>query len=239
MPPANREFLDLLSNIKLYLFQEYSPQSWIGVSRESYMEYRVFAVKLNDYGKSTKPPSPQNIPKEIIPPSIKPKTQDSITKAPTSQPLSAEEAKTEFKNQKIENPITVAPRQQKDDGTHKNLPDFSDFKKIVQQHIPHLVMLPSPPEDSLAKKIKSEKKETTLFFYVKSLEGEQSLFLNNLCKAVKIVFGIKADVINNPISFSERQCLLELPNVEIYIREPKQKATLWKTIESLLQQLPN
>lgn len=217
------EFLELTTQFQLFLIQEYSPQTWFQVSRESYLNYRSYAIALNQTAKK------MNIQEAEV-----------RREMPEVKAQGAKKQEVENKNQKIvENAIANSPKNaaiapqkekivsaskkelEKPSTTREKQDNFADIRKMIAEHYPEQLILPQPPEDSLAKKIKNAWKTPS----------KTESFVANLCHALKVVYGIKAEVVGKSLQLGDaKNSVIELINIEEYLREPKLKANLWKTI---------
>ncbi len=218
------ECLDLVVQLQLYLMQEYpSAQSWLEVSRESYTHYREFAKSLNResiHKKNAEDKSPELKARHAEPESEKqetiPKREVEIKPAISliQQPAPVD---VPIKNlAKIKTSPALTPN-----APTKIAQDFTDFRKLIADHFPEQVILSQPPDDSMAKATKNAWKT----------QPHHVSFLENLCKAIWIVFGLKTKVNGRNLQWGEStESIVELEDLDSYMREPKLKSILWKTL---------
>lgn len=232
MQPITKEYLDIIAEFQIHLIQEYSPQSWLGVSRESYLHYRTYAIAQNQGARqqeTNKSPEPIRSPEQV---SKKPETvsvshepvvkpQAIAPKVPSATPV---QEKSAFipKTALLEQPVTIKKQ------------DFSDIRKIIAERFPEQIILPQPPDDSMAKAIKDAWKNNhqkpEIFLVVAKAQSRHAALLENLCKAIKIAYNMKAEVVDKIPLGDVREHVIELADLDAYLREPKLKANLWQTI---------
>jgi hypothetical protein len=108
--------------------------------------------------------------------------------------------------------------------------DYSDLRKIMKEKFPEQILLDHPPSDEKAMAIKlqwkNEKLKPDLIFIVGEVREHQKTFLDNLCKAIKIVLNKNAQVADKAMVAD----VIELNDIDLYFREPSRKAELWKRI---------
>lgn len=222
--------LDLISQLKLSISQEYEPQSWLLVNRDQYLYYREYALsksKIQEPNKNT------NLAPQPVSPTPKEKKQPidmEVVKTitPNNSTVQAEPIKKmELSPSTLEVQEVKTPQE-----------DFSDIIKIIKERFPEHLILPHKPEDTLAKTIKNSWKNKPihpeLLFIVSSPKPEYRLFLENLLKAVKIVFGIQAAVIEQqPIQKTGKTVVLN--DLDHFFKYPSKKVQLWSEITNQLK----
>lgn len=225
------EYLHLLEQFQMHLMQEHSVGSWLDVNRESYRYYRAFAVSLQK--GQQKPVNVQEVPKNAIP-------NTEVEKIPKNIPQPVEKS-----------PITVAPKTVIQTTNPVPEPDkkstslrlepigvketeaFSDIRKILSERFPEKVYLPNPPDDTEAQAIKNSWKNQTshLYLVVSDAQPRHFSLLANICKAIKIVFNLKAETLDKKQLNDELKVpYLDLGHLDLYLQEPHRKAELWKMI---------
>lgn len=216
---------DLIAQLHIYIFQEYSPQSWLEVSRESYLFYRNFAKSLNQ--------TQANLKREIVenqPPVIK--REEPKVKSHAKQEV-AQFQKPESEMLPAKKPVSLEHKIEIKQAVTQDIPsqkvekqDFSDIRKIIMENFSEQVILYQPPDDTIAKSVKNGWKT----------QSRNTLFIQNLCHALKITYGITAEVIDKKLICGDKnKHFFELEDVEVYLREPRLKAQLWKKIKDVLQ----
>jgi hypothetical protein len=214
MSPSN-EYTVLIAQLQSYIVQEYAPQSWLGVSRDSLLYYRQYAMAQGMRKQEIKPvqPAVKNQPFNITQKAPEVKIQEPPIKvqAPLPSPLPVQE-NVKVKTKKID--IEPSPSTEKQ--------DFSDLRKIMAERFPEQVLLANPPDDSLAKKIKNERK----------MSPQHAAFITHLCRAMEVVHGVKAEVTGKVLRWENKSC--ELQDIDQYLQNPKLKAELWNRCNMLL-----
>lgn len=232
MRPITNEYLDLVAEFQVFLFQDYSRQSWLEVSRESYLHYRNYAMSRSQ-GAVDRSPGPEAKSQEQI------VRQEPVARRHEPEKRSQEpEAKStpqpEDKSHKSEVREQTPSVKSNEQLSPIEKQDFSDIRKILAEHFPEQIILSQPPDDTSAKKIKNGWNHSPqlpkIFLVVTNPLPRHSSLLANLCHALKIVHGVKADIIEKSQLGAVKEPLIELEDLDVYLREPKRKAHLWNTI---------
>lgn len=221
MDSTKLEYLELVQQTELHLMQEYSSQSWLSVSRESYLDYRAYAVAHHYTIKKQEKPLPH----------------PQIAKAKTGEPpVIRNQNLPEKLNSPLETSAIVTPTKI----PKKEIPplptestvkqpastDFSDFRKIFAEKFPEQILKDQPPSDALAKEVKAAKKES-----------QESSFFHNLCQAVKIIYDIKVEISNNQLVWiADKEHRIPLMPLNTYLKDFKQKIHLWQHIVQSMEQ---
>lgn len=217
MRTITNEYLDLIAECQVFLFQEYSRQSWLEVSRESYLNYRQYAISKQEPEKRRQEPVARR--QEIIARSQEPVVRRQEPEAKIQEP---EKRSPELEVRSKEQPPSVEKQ------------DFSDIRKSLAERFPEQIILPQPPDDAIAKNIKNGWKNSPqhpqIFLVVSKPQPRHSSFLTNICNALKIVHGLGAFVVEKSLLGDVKELIIELEDLDIYLREPKRKAHLWHAI---------
>lgn len=225
---------ELISDLKAHIIQEHAQDPWLLVNRESYLYYRHYAVSQNKSPVATPSVSIPQKKETIVIPEKKP-TQPISSEAKTK--VIIETPPKELLEPAKTNPVEKAPVT-KTIETEQLKPvvkdDFSDIKKIMQERFPEQQLLAQPPEDSLAKQIKNGwktiKAETNLFLIISDVKPHQSRLLENIVFAIRTVFKLNVAVVKKKEMGQSSGKMLEVPDLEMLLNVPAQKAALWKEI---------
>lgn len=236
----------LISDLKSHIIQEYAQDPWLLVNRDSYLFYRNYALSQNKPSQPTSTSTPtlsNNIPlkKELVKPQEMP-----------ADPILSQETKPK------EIPQAVTPKESAIPPSTKSLPvekvpvtktiemeqlkpvannDFSDIKKIIQEKFPEQVLLAKAPDDSLAKTIKNAwqtvKVETNFYLVISDVKPHQKKLLQNIVFAIETILGQCVEVVQKRTMGQISGKGLELPDLELFLNAPAQKAALWKEINRI------
>lgn len=217
----------LIAQLQCYLVQEYPPQSWLQVSRESYLYYRKFAMTLTPKETRRQGPEARIQKKETRNQESEVKNQKKET---NQEPLLAKVAMPPPKQEKIEAALTEKPAV-----IEKQ--DFADLRKIMAERFPEQTILSQRPDDALAKTIKNAwqnkpQEQPEVFLVVAKQLPRHATLLSNICHAIKIEYGLTAKIVEK--SVQEKGYVIDLADVDVYLQQPKLKAHLWKTISTQL-----
>ncbi len=227
MQSLSQEYLELIAQFQNYLAQEYAPRSWLEVNRESYWHFRRW---IQDAGAKIPHPEIKTAQKSEVLAQAPKNLPPIINKNPVVDV--ANEIKTvkspepTEKLKKVDEKIAVSIEQQ---ASAIEKQDFSDIRKMVLERMPEQVLLDNPLDDSLAKSIKNAWKTNP----------KQASFVTNLCKAIKVIFGLNAQVNGSRLLWGdEKKYEIELGDLEAYARDPQLKARLWKSIQEQNHDVP-
>ena len=219
------EYLNLIEQFQLHLMQEHTAHSWLAVSRESYWNYRTFASSIQKSApKQEIIHESQKVPVQKI--EVKKEPERNPVQKPVEIPKPA--PKVSLTAPEPEKKIKTSPLEP---AAPKELDNFADIRKILSERFPEQVILPQPPDDSLAQTIKTAWKNTTLNLVVSNAQPRHFSLLENICKAIQVVYGLKAEVIEKKLAGSKiKTSFIDMGDLDAYLREPKAKAHLWKVI---------
>lgn len=234
MVPMIDEYLDLATQLKAYIHQEFPSQNWLMANREDYLYYREYALSKN------KSQEPTKTVKIVIPEISKPIVPDKIAVAPNikkAEPVAPiippVSTKKEISIEKTSQ--AVSKGIQLDQMKAPPLEDFSDVNKIIVEKFPEQTILLNPPSDALARDIKNAWKtkpaRSELALVVGPLKPGHQNLLDNILKALKICFNTHAKVYQrNSFNKQITEMFLDLPDLDILLNQPEKKAILWSQI---------
>lgn len=240
------EFKELLALTQNYLIQEFSPQQWIEVDRESYSYFRSFAqLKKQEAPKTEalkKPIEPQATkiykPTEINPPQPAAQKLPPKKDLPSSQKFENNpEIKKVLEPVSVEAPNRVSKKIQSDPLPLLENHDLSDLRKIISEKFPEQKILDYPPDDTRAKIVKNgwknKIKETKLVLLCPP-HFHQHPLLTHLRHAIQVIFNTPTEISDVHLD-SEKNPTLALENLDVYIQDFRQKALLWQKIKQILK----
>lgn len=238
------EFKELLALTQNFLVQEFSPNQWIEVDRESYLYFRSFAqlkkqeapkaevlkkpiepqtTKINKPTDLPPPPAAQKLNPKKDPPSL-PKIEKNPEIKKALEPAS-DEASNFVSKKILSDPLPLLDHQ-----------DLSDLRKIISEKFPEQKILDYPPDDAQAKIVKnawkSRDKQAKLVLLCPS-HFHQHPLLNHLRQAIQMTFNTPVEISDTSLE-SEKKPTIALESLDIYMQDFKQKAILWQKIKQLL-----
>lgn len=232
-----QDVYELIATLQIHLAQEFGTQSWFDVSRESYLYYKNFAMGSNQTIRKAELKAPvkerndpiiKNQEIKIAAAPLQSNVKAENEKAPLAEVLPPTLSKDKNKNstaQPIREQISLVDKQ-----------DFSDIKQAFLERFSDHVILPQPPDDSLAKSVKNAwKTNVKIYLVVPKIENRHHSFLANVNKAIKIVYGVNGEIIEkNSMPPMMKGQSIELKNLDAYLLDSKLKANLWKVITETL-----
>lgn len=267
MKSVKQHYLDLLSLTQVYLLQEYTLNERIIADRDTHAFFRAEAARSlpkqrpqqvgsipPDLPSTLPPKAPPPVPARTQPPRPPAKSPAAVPPplplpyspdAPSSHSAKSSELKTLFAP---EDPQPAPPIF------------LDDVRKIMREHLPHIPIIDSIPDDAEAVRLGNlwmETKEMPPLVILSFDEiPKHRAFLANIVKALEI-YGIPAEVyagrdkgwmsqeirllIASSANFSFHKEVKEnnipillLSNLEVYFKEPKQKQSLWENLKSFL-----